>query len=221
MGGSQGQRKAGLSVSRIIVYSLVSSAGILLATSVIVLAIAADSNSRQRPEPDPAWVAQVDQLNRVAERGLDAMLPAAPALVGLDEKRVTRAAMRAVFGAEGFEFADATEQTDPPQQIGQKDTTVVALIGAPSSLTEVSVMGIPGDTATDGTIMLGMALALQQLAPWASDWWVEAGPRLARQASDSEAKTASEYTANETARVELTVNATLPMLMLTVERAEP
>ena len=31
----------------------------------------------------------------------------------------------------------------------------------------------------------------------------------------------AEYTANDTARVELTVNATLPMLMLTVERAEP
>ena len=66
--------------------------------------------------------------------------------------------------------------------------------------------------------MLGMALALQQLAPWASDWWVEAGPRLAQQASDAEGKTSSEYTTNETVRVELTVNATLPMLMLTVER---
>ena len=218
MGGSQDQRKAGLGALRIIVYSLVSSAGILLVTSVIVLAVANESNTRQRPEPDPEWVAQVDQLNRVAEHGLDAALPSAPALVGLDQKRVTRAALRAVFGAEGFEFADATE---PPQQVGQKDTTVVALVGASSSLTQESVMSIPGDTATDGTIMLGMALALQQLAPWASDWWVEAGPRLAQQASDAEGKTSSEYTTNETVRVELTVNATLPMLMLTVERAEP
>ena len=221
MGSSQGKRKAGLSALQIIAYSLGSASGILIATVIVLAALGALESPPEpvSPPEDRAWAAKVDELNRAHEQGIAASLPASPALVGLDQKRVTRAALLAVFGAEGFTFADATEQTDPPQQVGHKDTTVVALVGASSSLTQVSVMGIPdGDDDTTATIMLGMALALQQLAPWAADWWAEAGPRIMRVAQAAENKIAAERTDDGTTLVQFTTNVTLPMLMLTVER---
>ena len=113
------------------------------------------------------------------------------------------------------------QATGEPQLIGQKDTTVVTFVGVPAAITQVAVIGIASadNPAINATIMLGMAVALKQLAPWAADWWAGAAQSIVDKALAAENKTAAVDTANAMIRVELTVNATLGMWMLGFERA--
>ena len=80
------------------------------------------------------WPSLVEQLNRLHEEGFDALIRA---LIREDGTRVTRASLRDVFEAEGFEFGEPSVATAPPQQVGQKATTVIALVGFPAAITRV------------------------------------------------------------------------------------
>ena len=139
-----------------------------------------------------------------------------------DRTRVTRALLLEAFEDHGFEFGAPSTiiATGVPQQIGQKDTTLVTLVGIPAALAEVAVIGIStsDNQGFNATIMLGMAVALQQLAPWAADWWAETGPELAKQATARDDQTATAETDNGVTRVEFTINATLAMWMLSFQR---
>ena len=90
-------------------------------------------------------------------------------LVLEDRTRVTRAILVDSFEEHGFEFGEPStiQATGEPQLIGQKDTTVVTFVGVPTAITQVAVIGIASadNPAINATIMLGMAVALKQLAP--------------------------------------------------------
>ena len=117
--------------------------------------------------------------------------------MGVDEGSVARAGLRASFEEMNFQFSDPTAlASGVPQQMGKRDTTLIAMVGPAAALTKVSVIGFASadDPGVNATIMLGMAVALQQVAPWASDWWAETGPELAKQATAVEDQTATAET---------------------------